>query len=202
MKIIEFFRSKTILFLIQILILSLILFYSGYQFEIKFDSTVSISQKRIIHFIAKYVMFDNLTDMFFIYTIWFIVSLIPIFLHNNFKKAYSMNLLTFFFPNFFVFAFLYNISRDYFDSYFLEHFLHSLFLGFLIVVLSIGLSLILKRIFRKKTEEHRENLNSIVNEIKSKCPNCGLEFNSTPLYCYKCNSKIIPKHEENVGIKR
>ncbi|MFX1281321.1 MAG: hypothetical protein ACFFA3_18360 [Promethearchaeota archaeon] len=201
MKIIEFFRSKIILFLIQILILSLILFYFGYQFEINFDSTVSISQKRIIQFIAKYVMFNNLTDMFFIYMIWFIVSLIPIFLHNNFKKAYSMNLLTFFFPNFFVFAFLYNISRDYFDSYFLEHFLHSLFLGFLIVVLSIGLSLILNRITRKKTEEQRENLNIIVNKIKSKCPNCGLEFNSTPLYCYKCNSKIILKHEENVGIK-
>jgi DNA-directed RNA polymerase subunit RPC12/RpoP len=68
-------------------------------------------------------------------------------------------------------------------------------------MISIGISLILKNIMKVKTEEQIENLNVIVNRIKSKCPNCGKEFNSTPLYCYNCNSKLLPKTEENVGIK-
>ena len=105
MKLIDFFRSKIILFIIQILILSLFLFYSGYQFSITFDSTVTVSQKRIIQFIANYVLFDNLAGMSFVFFIWFITALIPVFFYNNLKKAYSMNLMTFFFPNFFVFAF-------------------------------------------------------------------------------------------------
>jgi DNA-directed RNA polymerase subunit RPC12/RpoP len=201
MKLIDFFRSKIILFVIQILILSLFLFYSGYQFSIAFDSTVTISQKRIIQFIANYVLFDNLASMSFIFFIWLITSLIPVFFYNNFKKAYSMNLMTFFFPNFFVFAFLYKLSRNYFNSYFLHHFLHSLLLGILIVVVSIGISLILKNIMKLKTKEQIENLNIIIDKIKSKCPNCGMEFNSTPIYCYNCNSKIALKSEENVRIK-
>ena len=202
MKLIDFFRSKIILFIIQILILSLFLFYSGYQFSITFDSTVTVSQKRIIQFIANYVLFDNLAGMSFVFFIWFITALIPVFFYNNLKKAYSMNLMTFFFPNFFVFAFLYKNSRNYFNSNFLHHFLHSLLLGMLIIMVSIGISLILKTIMKVKTEEKLENLNIIVNSIKSKCPKCGKEFNSTPLYCYNCNTKILLKTEENVGIKR
>ena len=63
------------------------------------------------------------------------------------------------------------------------------------------ISLLLKKTIRVKTEEQLENLNIIVNKIKVKCPSCGLEFNSTPLYCYKCNSKILVDTERNVGIK-
>ncbi|MFX0029690.1 MAG: hypothetical protein ACFE8B_10810 [Candidatus Hermodarchaeota archaeon] len=201
MKIIDFFKSKIILFTIQILILSIFLFYSGYHFSISFDGTVTISQRKIIQFMANYVLFESLSDMVFIYSIWFCVSLIPIILYNNFKKAYSMNLMTFFFPNFFVFAFLFNISRNYFNSNFLDHFLRSLLLGILIFVISIGLSLILRKFTKPKSEEQIESLNLIVSKIKTKCPECGTEFNSTPIYCYNCNSKILVKTEEDVGIK-
>ena len=201
MKFINFLRSKTILFVFQISILSIFLWYSGYEFSITFDSTVTISQKRIIQFIANYILFDNLPGMFFIYFIWILTSLIPIFVHNNLKKAYSMNLMTFFFPNFFVFAFLYKISRDYFNSTFLHHFLHSFLLGAIIIMVSIGISLILRSIMKVKIKEQIDNLNIILKNIKSKCPNCGIEFNSTPIYCYNC-SKIILKTEDNVGIKR
>ena len=201
MKIIDFFRSKIILFGIQILILSLLLFYSGYQFSINFDSTTTVSQERIIQFIANYVLFDNLLGLLFIYFIWFLASLIPIFFYNNLKKAYSMNIMTFFFPNFFVFTFLRKASRDYFNSTFFHHFLHTLLLGILIITISIVFSLILKAFMKIKSEEQIENLNIIINKIKSKCPNCGIEFNSKPIYCYNCNSKILLDPEENVGIK-
>ena len=96
--------------------------------------------------------------------------------------------------------FQYKYSRNYFNSNFIHHFLHALLLGLLIVVVSIGISLILKIIMKVKTEEQIENLNIIVNKIKTKCPNCGIEFNSTPIYCYNCNKKLL-KPEENVGIK-
>ncbi len=201
MKIIDFFRSKIILFIIQILILSLFIFYFGYQFNIIFDIDASSSQKRITQFIANYVLFNDLSGLFFMYFIWIVVSIIPIFLYNDFKKAYSMNIMTFFFPNFFTYIFLYRYSRDYFNSKFSFHLLHSILLILLIVMVSIGISLTLKKITKVKIEEQIEDLNVIINNIKSKCPNCGTEFNSTPIYCYNCNTKLILKSEENVGVR-
>ena len=201
MKIIDFFRSKIILFIIQILILSLFIFYFGYQFNIIFDIDASSAQKRITQFIANYVLFNDLSGLLFMYFIWILVSIIPIFLYNEFKKAYSMNIMTFFFPNFFVYIFLYRYSRDYFNSKFSFHLLHSILLILLIVMVSIGISLILKKITKVKIEEQIEDLNVIISNIRSKCPNCGTEFNSTPIYCYNCNTKLILKSEENVGVR-
>ena len=201
MKIIDFFRSKIILFIIQILILSLFIFYFGYQFNIIFDIDASNAQKRITQFIANYVLFNDLSGLLFMYFIWILVSIIPIFLYNDFKKAYSMNIMTFFFPNFFTYIFLYRYSKDYFNSKFSFHLLHSILLILLIVMVSIGISLILKKITKVKIEEQIEDLHVIISNINSKCPNCGTEFNSTPLYCWHCNAKLILKSEENVGVK-
>ena len=201
MKIIDFFRSKNILFIIQILILSIFIFYFGYQFNIDFDIDASNAQKRITQFIVNYFLFNDLSGLLFIYFIWILVSIIPIFLHNDYKKAYSMNIMTFFFPNFFGYIFLYRYSRDYFNSKFPFHLLHSILLILLIVIVSIGISLTLKRIKKVKTEELIEDLQVVISNIKSKCPNCGSEFNSTPIYCYNCDTKLILKREENVGVK-
>jgi uncharacterized OB-fold protein len=68
-------------------------------------------------------------------------------------------------------------------------------------MISIGVSLILKKVTKVKIEEQIEDLQVIINKIKSKCPNCGTEFNSTPIYCYNCDTKLILKSEENVGVK-
>ncbi|MFX1346098.1 MAG: hypothetical protein ACFFBC_13145 [Promethearchaeota archaeon] len=109
--------------------------------------------------------------------------------------------MTFFFPNFFGFIFLDRYSHDYFSSKFFFHLLHSVLLIILLVTISIGGSLILNKIVKSKTEERIEDLHIVVSDIKSKCPNCGTEFNSTPIYCYNCNTRLIIKSEENVGIK-
>jgi hypothetical protein len=201
MKIIDFFRSKIVIFLVQILILSLFLFYFGYKFRINFDIDVSEAQKKITQFIVNYILFDDLPGLLFVYLIWILVSLIPIFLYNNYKKAYSMNIITFFFPNFFGFIFLDRYSYDYFNSKFSFHLLNSVLLILLIVTLSIGGSLTLNKILKGKTEERIEDLHVVISDIKSKCPNCGTEFNSTPIYCYNCNSRLIIKSEENVEVK-
>jgi hypothetical protein len=201
MKVIDFFRSKIILFIIQILILSLFIFYFRYHIIINFDTSVSLAQKGIIQFVANYVLFNTASGMIFIYIIWIIVSFIPDFLYNSFRKAYSMNLLTFFFPNFFVLTFLYQYSEDYFNSNFLYHFLNSILIGLILTVISLLVSISLKKIRKVKIEDHLEDLRIVANHIKSKCPKCGTEFDSTPTYCYNCNTKIILKPEENVGFR-
>jgi predicted Zn-ribbon and HTH transcriptional regulator len=201
MKVIDFFRSKIILFLIQILSLSLFIYIFHYSVDINFDSNVSVPQELIIQVIANYVLFRNPSGMFFIYMSWIVVSLIPVILHNNFKKAYSMNLMTFFFPNFFSLTFLYNYSKDYFNSNFLFHFLQAILIGLIITLISLVLSIILKKIRKVKIDVQLEDMQIVANSIKSKCSNCGTEFDSAPNFCYNCNSEIILKPEENVEFK-
>jgi len=118
-----FFKSKLVIFVIQIVILSLIIYSFDYKFDINFEIGISKEHKKIIQFLANYIMFDNLYNLYFIYSIWIIISLIPIFMFNNYKKAYSMNLTTFFFPNFFFYVFLRNHYRPYFNENFLNLFL-------------------------------------------------------------------------------
>ena len=190
MKLIDFFRSKIILFSIQILFLSLLIFYFRYSITINFDITVSIPQKGIIQFVANFVLFNNSSGMIFIYVIWIIVSFIPDFLSINFKKAYSMNLMTFFFPNFFAYTFLNKHSVNYFNSNFLFHFLHTILIGLLLTVISYLFSKFLKKIRKVKIVDHLEDLQTVAKQIRSKCPKCGTEFDSTPIFCYNCNTEI------------
>lgn len=191
MKILEIFRNRIILFAIQIFLLTLLISFIRYTVQISFNSDISIEQRWIVQILANYVIFNNVSGLFFIYIAWTLISLIPIFLYNDFKKAYSMNLVTFFFPNFFLYVFLSRYSKEYFNSYFLFHIFHTILLGIILAVFSIGISLILRRFSNVKPEARDSELQNIKNHIKSKCPNCGAEFNSTPIYCYKCNTKLL-----------
>jgi uncharacterized membrane protein (DUF485 family) len=193
-----FFKSKIIIFVIQIVILSLIIYSFDYKFDINFDIGISKEHKKIIQFLANYIMFDKLSNLLFIYLIWILVSLIPIFSFNNYKKAYSMNLTTFFFPNFFFYIFLDRYSPDYFDSNFPTHFFQTIILGIFIVSISIGLSLVLKAIIKPRAAVKYEDLQLIASKCKSKCPKCGTEFNSNPQFCYNCNTKLTMNTEDYV----
>lgn len=193
-----FFKSKIVIFVIQIVILSLIIYSFDYKFNINFDTDISIEHKKIIQILANYIMFDKLSNLLFIYLIWILVSLIPIFSYNNYKKAYSMNLITFFFPNFFFYIFLDRYSSDYFDSNFPTHFFQTIILGIFIVSISIGLSLILKALIKPKASVHYEDLQLIASKCKSKCPKCGTQFNSIPQFCYNCNTKLTFNTGENI----
>ena len=201
MKILDFFRSKVIVFIIQIFILSLVLVSFNYSSPINFDVNVSPPQERIIQTIANYVLFRDFSGLIFIYSIWISISFIPIIVYNSFKRAYSMNLLTFFFPNFFVYTFLSKYSPNYYKSNFLFHIIPTIFIGLTIVGVSLGGSFILKKLRKTKIETQIEDLHIIMNQIKSKCPKCGTEFNSTPIYCYKCNSNIILESEDTIEVE-
>jgi hypothetical protein len=189
-RVVKFFKSKFFIFIVQIGVLSILIFSFNYKFEINFDSETLRSHRLILQFLANYILFNSFLSFLFIYLIWLLVSLVPIFIFNNYRKAYSMNLITFFFPNFFFYVFSHRFSRDYFDSYFVEHFLNTIVLGIVIIIFSIGLSFLLKIIKNPRIKTQLEDFNKIVNKTGITCPHCGMKFDSIPKYCYNCNAEL------------
>ena len=193
MKILEFFRIRIVIFAIQFLILSLFIFIQRYNINLEFDAGIIKERELIIQFLANYVLFDKVSGLLFVYIIWFTVSLIPIFVYVDFKKAYSMNLLAFFFLNFFLYVFLSRYSSEYFNSNFQFHFVNTILLGIFIVGISITLSIILQKITKSIKKSQSADLEAIARSISTKCPQCGTEFNSRPKICYNCNTDLTIK---------
>jgi len=202
MKIQNYFKNKLLLFITQILILSLLMSIFQYNSKIEFTSSISEERKLIIQLLSNYIMYNNSFGFTYIFFTWILISLIPIFIFNDFKRAYSMNLLTFFFPNFFFYVFYYRYSETYFNALFPSLIIKTIILGITIVIISIGLSLFLKFIkqFRKGTKV--ENLKQIELQSKMTCQNCGTQFNSVPKYCYKCNNLLTNELGEPIGNKK
>jgi len=199
MKILDIFRIRIVIFAIQFLILSLFVFIQSYNINLEFDAGIIKERELIIQFLANYVLFDKLSGLFFVYIIWFTVSLIPIFAYIDFKKAYSMNLLAFFFLNFFLYVFLSRYSSEYFNSNFQFHFINTILLGIFIVGISITLSIILKKITENRRKPQSADLEAIARSISTKCPECGTEFDSRPKICYNCNTDLTIKSEDING---
>lgn len=190
----DIIRSKFVIFTIQVSILSLFIFIFDYSFPIDFDRDITTERANIIQFIANYIMFDSASESLFgavfIYLSWFLVGLVPIFLHQNGKKAYSMNLTTFFFPNFFFYIFLSRYSPKYYETNFNSMITNTILIGIMLVLLSLILSIPLKKYADSKKIIPLANLKQIEEKISSKCPHCGTEFDSQPIYCYNCSKKI------------
>ncbi len=204
MKIIEIIRSRIILFIVQISTLILIIQLLAYKFDLNLSlipppiNTTEV-QIGIIEWLVNYIMYEGLVDLFLIFAIWLLLSTIPIFIYNNYRKAYSLNLITFFFPNFFFYVFLFNYYQPYFNVYFLGLFLKTLLLGMTIVIYSIGLSLILKKIASSRFEKQSIDFSEIASSRKVVCPKCGVEFESIPKLCYNCNTDLTVKNENTHG---
>ncbi|KKM90546.1 hypothetical protein LCGC14_1237590 [marine sediment metagenome] len=195
MNLIKLIKNRLTIFLIQISILIAAISFFEYNYDLnlqlfpKPDDTV-VEQIFIIEWLVNYILFKSYEDMILIFTIWFIISIIPVLIYNDYKEVYSMNLITFFFSNFFFYAFLLNYYRPYFNANFLNLFIKTLILGITMIFFSIGTSLTLKAIRRPKFEMQQEDLHQIAESIRSKCPQCGTEFNSKPLFCYNCNYEL------------
>ena len=201
MKLSSFFKKKTVSFILQFILLTLIIFSSNYSFQIDFKPDTIIEQRIIIQFLANLVLFRGINDTIFMYLTWLIVSLIPILSNFNFKKAYSSNLLSFFILNFFVYVFLFNkdmrVTNDFFTVNFIPLIVNSILLGLTITIYSIFLSILLNKIksarLEKKVSEKVVDENPLII-----CPKCGTEFDSIPLYCYNCNSKLTSDEIDNI----
>jgi len=201
MKISSFFKKKTVSFILQFILLMLIIFLSNYSFQIDFKPDTILEQRIIIQFLANFVLFRGVSGTIFMYLTWLIVSLIPILINFNFKKAYSSNLLSFFILNFFVYVFLFNknmrVTSDFFTVNFIPLIVNSILLGLTITLYSIFLSILLNKIksarLEKKVSEKVIDENPLII-----CPKCGTEFDSIPLYCYNCNSKLTSDEIDNI----
>lgn len=188
------FKSKIFIFLAQFGIFSLLIWLTNHTYTIDFDKGITNDRKEIIQFIANYIMYEStpldVSGLFFIYLSWFAVGLIPILIHQDYKKAYSMNLMTFFFPNFFFYIFLSRFSPNYYEDHFISMFSQTILLGIVLVIYSISLSLVVTKITEGKNIMQQDDLKKIEDSISSICPHCGAEFDSIPLFCYKCSKRI------------
>ena len=109
------FKSKLMVFCIQILILLISNMLFKYRIQIDFDLSTDPragEQQFIIQFLANLVLYNTNFGISYINITWVIVSLIPIIIFNNYRKAYSMNLTTFFFSEFFFLHFLLEVFNN------------------------------------------------------------------------------------------
>lgn len=202
MKIRNLFKSKLVLFCIQIFMLISFVVIFKYEFQIEFDLSTdprASEQQFLIQFLANLIMYNNSFGFVYINLTWIIVSLIPILIFNDFKKAYSMNLTTFFFPNFFFYVFYWRYSELNFAALFPTLIVKTILLGLIIAIGSIVLSLLLKLITSIRKSTKIENLEQIESFNRTKCPKCGTQFNSIPQYCFNCNNLITNELGENSG---
>ncbi len=199
MKIKSLFKSKLMVFCIQILILLISSVIFNYRIQIDFDLSVDPragEQQFIIQFLANLILYNTTFGLLYIYITWVIVSLLPILIFNNSRKAYSMNLTTFFFPNFFFYVFYWRYSITSFSSVFPTFLVETFALAITIVIISIVLSLLLKLI---RNEEMKEDITNIELKNRSECPQCGAKFESKPKYCYNCNTYLREELGEIIG---
>jgi len=202
MKIKSLFKSKLMIFCIQILILLLSNALFNYRIQIDFDLSTDPragEQQFIVQLLANIILYNTNYGFSYIYITWVIISLLPILIFNNFRKAYSMNLTTFFFPNFFFYVFYWRYSITSFSSVFPTFLVETFILAITIVIISIGLSFVLKLI---RSEEKKVDITDIELKNRSECPQCGAKFDSKPKYCYNCNTYLKEELGEIIGSEK
>jgi len=190
MKLSNLLRLKIFIFCVQFLMLALFIYYFNYNVKIQFDAETTEIQRQIIQFLANFILLLNSSNILFLYSFWLLISLIPIFIHLEPKKATTMNFLTYFIIAFFSNLFLSRYASVFYYARLTSILVNLLILGFTIIIFSFVFSMCLKFIkkFILQQVKKSTDFNECVKVIK--CPYCGVEFNSIPLYCYNCNSKI------------
>ncbi|MEJ2277903.1 MAG: hypothetical protein P8Y70_09170 [Candidatus Lokiarchaeota archaeon] len=191
-KLQKIFKSKLFIFFLQIGILALFISGFNYTFSITFDNTTTDIHRTIIQFLGNLVLYDNLSEIIFMYILWFVIGLIPVIIRRDLKSTYSINLTIFLILNFFFYVFLRRYTLVYFNTYFPILLLKSIILGLFLVGTSVLICLILNKILSrsKNIEGRTPKLLQIAEENRYKCPYCGTSFESIPLICYNC-SKVI-----------
>ncbi|TFF87732.1 MAG: hypothetical protein EU550_02730 [Promethearchaeota archaeon] len=189
-------KSKIGVFIIQILILTISIVSFGYSFPIEFDSGITCERKMIIQFLGNYILVDTLFSALFLYSIWFLVGMIPIVIFKDSRKALGANLKLVFFPNFFFYLFLSKYSPNYFNTSWLGLFTPFAIFAIIIIVLTILIPKIYQILKPSKEETKLQELLKMAEENRYKCPNCGATFESKPIYCYRCSTRLIPQEGE------
>jgi len=188
-------KSKIGIFILQVIILSLFIFGFDYSFPIAFDSGITPERELIIQFLGNYILIDSYIDMLFLYGVWTLITLIPILILNDSRRALGANLKVLFFPNFFFYLFLSRYSPNYFNSNWLILLIPFLIFAITIIFLSVLVPKLYNQLKPTNHEVKMHQLRKIAEENRQKCPNCGEEFESSPIFCYKCSTRLKPQSE-------
>ncbi len=197
-------RSKLFVFIIQISILGLIIFSFDYTFPIEspYLNVITRQRRTIIQLLGNLILYDDLDGLVLIYGSWILVSFIPVLIYREPRLAFSANIKLIFFPNFFFYVFVYKYLATYFEQYFWNLFLRTLSLFAILAIVSLVIPYFYDRYRKKKESIQTLDLRKIAQKNKYKCPYCGTEFNSKPLYCYNCSRKLpIESINEDKKIK-
>lgn len=190
-------KSKIGIFILQVILLSLFIFGFDYSFPIAFDAGITPKRELIIQFLGNYILIDNYIDALFLYGVWALVSLLPVVILNDSRRALGANLKLLFFPNFFFYLFLSRYSPNYFNSNWLFLLLPFLLFAITIIILTVIIPKLYNKLKATSHEAQMHELRKIAEENRKKCPNCGAEFDSSPLFCYKCSTRLNPLENNN-----
>jgi uncharacterized membrane protein (DUF485 family) len=190
-------KSKIGIFILQVITLSLFIFGFDYSIPIAFDSGITPERELIIQFLGNYILIDNYIDALFLYGVWALVTLLPIVILNDSRRAFGANLKLLFFPNFFFYLFLSRYSPNYFNSKWLILLTPFLLFAITIIFLSVAIPKLYHTLNPTNHEAQMHELRKIAEENRKKCPTCGAEFDSSPLFCYKCSTRLHSLENEN-----
>ncbi len=191
------YKSKIGIFVIQVVLLTVFIWIFNYSIPINFDPGILYEREVIIQFIGNYVIADTFMHGLLLFVVWFIVSLFPVVIYRESKRAMFANLKLMFFPNFFFYLFYHRYSPTFFSSTWGRFLLPFLLLGGCILMISVLFPTIYHKLTATKPEVKREELRKLAQKSRSRCPKCGAEFDSKPTFCYKCSTRLIPEGSED-----
>jgi hypothetical protein len=183
--------------LLQVLVLSFFIFGFSYSVPLTLDTGIIYERLVIIQFLGNYILIETVLNAIFLYGVWTLVAFIPILLLKDSRKALGANLKLMFFPNFFFYLFLSRYSPHSFSSIWLNLLVPFLLFAIWIIALSVLVPKIFQKLKTPKKDAQLQELRNIAEENRAECPKCGAKFESTPLFCYKCSTRLIKEENQN-----
>jgi len=197
----KFLKNRFIIIFLMIIIISLLIFSLNGRIILPLDLIILDERKLIIEILASYFLAEipiqfNQT-LINIYFAWTLGALFSSLILANPKKSLTNTIILAIFISYFLLIFGFRHSPNYFNSFFPQIFIQIIFLLIYISLFSFVSAFFIEKIYQKfqKSENHKIRIEVLASSNKIKCPHCGTEYESIPLYCYNCLKKIKSNNE-------
>lgn len=203
MKKLKLLKNRFVIIFIMMISISLLILFSNGVINLPLDSTILNEQKIIIEFLLSYfiadIPFQYDSALFNIYLGWTIGVLFGSLILANPKKSLTNITILISLISYFLLIFGFRHSPNYFNYIFPQLFIQIISLLIYNCLISFMASFFIEKIYQKiKSDENYElKIEILAKNNKIKCPHCGTEYESIPLYCYNC-SKKIKRNNENL----
>ena len=200
MKKLKFLENRFIIISLTTIIISFLIFSLNGKIRLPLDSDILDERKIIIEILSSYFSADFSAEipfqfnqaLFNFYLAWSLGALFASLILANPKKSATNSIILVFFICYFLLIFGFRYSPDYFNLIFPQLFIQILFLVIYSSLFSFISAYFFEKIYKKfqKRENHERNREALAKSNRIKCPYCGTEYESIPLYCYNCSKKI------------